>query len=202
MSPDKRIKLSAALAAAHLRCSVSALYRKAATEPGFPKPHQSSDRHKSNGRPLSFWYRDELDNFIERQEPRRALLGLARRCADSGLGATTVHPVVHVFLLAGGDLPTLAAETDLPEDGLQLLCESNVAHELDDEVLLALYGKAVAQVLHKERELLSRVEADPALADDDDFRKQTQALNEAHTLCFGQPLPGVLITEGRDDGSA
>ena len=202
MSPDKRTKLSAAQAAAHLRCSVSALYRKAATDPGFPKPQHSSQRHKSNGKPLSFWYRDDLDNYTERQEPRRTLLGLARRCADSDVGTTGVHPVVLVFLLAGGDLPMLAVETDLPEEGLQLLCDSDSPHELDDEVLVALYSTAVAQVLHKERELLARAEADSSLVDDDSYRDQMQALNEAHRLCFGQPLQNASLKEGRRDGSA
>lgn len=204
MSPTNRIRLSAPEAAAHLKCSVSALYRKAQTEPGFPKPHKSHDKHRSNGKPRSFWYKDELDTFSEKQEPRnvsrRQMLDLARRCADRGTGnAGFPHPAVRAFLLAGGDLPTLALETDLPEGGLRQLYELT---ELEDDVLLSIYGKAIAQALCQERTLRGCIENDLSVAGGDSFHKALRDLDEAHRVLFGQSLKAYLTKEGRDDGIA
>lgn len=207
MSTNKRIRLSAPEAAAYRKESVSTLYRKAQTEPGFPQPHKSDDKHKSNGKQRSFWYKDELDAYAQKQEPRnvlrRQVLDLARRCADRRTGnAGFSHPAVRAYLLAGGDLPTLAGETDYPEDGLRRLCESGGTVELDDDVLLTIYSQAIGQVLRQERTLRERAIAEPKLANDADFRKLLLDLDEAHAICFGCTLHDFLLNGGRANGNA
>lgn len=201
---NNRIKLNATEVAFHTKKSVANIYWKVKHDPAFPKPH------KVPGRRASFWYKDEIDAYEEKQEKRRTfrkeVLNLAWHCADAvnQVRATpddAPHPFITAFLLAGGDsLEALTAETGLPAGRVRQLAEKH-GDATDDEVC-ELFIQAVAQVLRREKELRQRIEADPALTDSEPFLKLLYDLDEAHALCFGRSLIEYLLKEGREDGTA
>lgn len=201
---NNRIKLRPTDAAAYSKRSVANLYWKAKNEPGFPKPH------KFPGKRASFWYKDELDAYAEQQDPRRTyrpeILDLAWHCTDAVIQVRSIpdespHPFITAFLLAGGDsLEMLAGEAGLPVDRVRLLAKRY--GDVTDDEMCELFILGVAQVLHRQKALRQRIEADPALIDSEPFLKLLYDLDEAHELCFGRSLIDYLLKEGREDGNA
>lgn len=187
--------------AAELICkSYPSFYRIAKADPTFPRPYKLSGR-------TSVYDIDELIAWRDAQPDARgvrekSLLNLAQRCADYSLGENSAHPFVQGFLLAGGTLCELAAETELPEDSLRILAEPGGNRELDTDALKAIFVQAVAQVLRREKELRRQAAEVPALGDAPDFRKALLDLDEAHRLTFGRTLMDYLLEEGCDDGNA
>jgi predicted DNA-binding transcriptional regulator AlpA len=197
-----RIALRPAQAAAFLGCSQASLYRWASTRPDFPQPT------KIPGIRATCWWSDELarwrDQNLTHAQKRKTLCDLAQRAADTSLFDRGSHPFVRAFLLAGGEsLATLADETGLPEDALRELDGPDGNCDLDRDALTKLHATAVACVLHRERELRTRLDHNPELAESPTFQKMALDLDEAHRLTFGHSLMNVLRDmEGEPHGNA
>lgn len=197
-----RIALRPAQAATFLGCSTSTLFRWASTRPDFPPST------KIPGIRATCWWSDELgrwrDQNLTHAQKQEALRDLAQCAADTSMLDRGSHPFVRAFLLAGGEsLATLADETGLPEDALRRLSEPGGNRDIADTALKELYVKAVAQVLHRERELRQRVARNPELADSPTFQQKGRDLNEAHRLTFGRSLMDFLRDgEGESHGNA